>query len=398
MTERRIRITGGKLITPDSVLEGYDLLIQGSRIAGILSADEGKMQETDQVIDAHGVYLMPGMIDIHSDMIENLIQPRSTALMDFELALAESERLLAMCGITSMFHSISMYREGTWDVKEIRKASQVRRLAELIRQKKQRPGLIRHYYHLRYEIDNLECYPQVEEMIANGMTDLVSFMDHTPGQGQYQDLSVYRKHQPDEGKNLTDREFRQLVEQEQQKPKATQEQLKVLADLAASRGIAVASHDDDSIGKLKRNRKLGVRISEFPITLEVAKEAVREGYLTVLGAPNILLGGSHSGNLSALQAIREKAADVLVSDYYPQSLLYAVFLLNRRYAVALPEAVAYVTKNPAAAVGIGSEYGSLETGKKADIVFVDSSGELPVIQKVMVNGNLVVDCMNTGME
>ena len=118
----------------------------------------------------------------------------------------------------------------------------------------------------------------------------------------------------------------------------------------------------------------------------------------MLGAPNILLGGSHSGNLSALQAIREKAADVLVSDYYPQSLLYAVFLLNRRYAVALPEAVAYVTKNPAAAVGIGSEYGSLETGKKADIVFVDSSGELPVIQKVMVNGNLVVDCMNTGME
>ena len=234
-------------------------------------------------------------------------------------------------------------------------------------------------------------------MVEEGLVQLLSFMDHSPGQGQYRNLEIYRKHQPNEGKDLTDEEFKTLVEQEQSKEKVTFEALKELADLAKKKGISVASHDDDSLEKLELNRKLGVSISEFPITLEVAKEAVKQGYQTVLGAPNVLLGGSHSGNLSALEAIRNGAASILVSDYYPQSLLHTVFALWQRHGVDLPAAVSMVTSAPAKAVGMERELGSLEEGKKADLLVVRLDGEQPKLEKVFVDGSCVLKCRDRKM-
>ena len=222
--------------------------------------------------------------------------------------------------------------------------------------------------------------------------DLLSFMDHSPGQGQYKNLEIYRKHQPDEGKNLTDQEFADLVRREKEKERVSFEGLKKLSDCAGRLGISVASHDDDTVEKLKVNRELGVRISEFPITLEVAKAARQEGFMTVVGAPNILLGGSHSGNLSALEAIRQEAADVLVSDYYPQALLHAVFRLYKKEGFPLWEAARYVTLNPAKAVGMDGETGSLEPGKLADLLIVDGGGEMPLLEQVYVAGQKVFEC------
>ena len=115
------------------------------------------------------------------------------------------------------------------------------------------------------------------------------------------------------------------------------EQLKELAELAHAHGITVASHDDDTIEKLEVNEKIGVDISEFPITIEVAKEAKKRGYLTVIGAPNILLGGSHSGNMSAAEAINEDCGDILCSDYYPQAILHSIFTMHTKYGQPLPE-------------------------------------------------------------
>ena len=391
-------ITGGRIVGRDRVLEGYDLVLKRDRIYRICPKRLwNEKEEKVRIYDVKGAYILPGFLDIHSDMIENYIQPRSTALMDFEMGLSEAEKTLVMCGITSIFHSVSMYRDGTWDVKEIRQAKHVRKLAELIQKRKKEKSLIRHFYHLRYEIDNLECYKQVKEMVEEGLVQLLSFMDHSPGQGQYRNLEIYRKHQPNEGKDLTDEEFKTLVEQEQSKEKVTFEALKELADLAKKKGISVASHDDDSLEKLELNRKLGVSISEFPITLEVAKEAVKQGYQTVLGAPNVLLGGSHSGNLSALEAIRNGAASILVSDYYPQSLLHTVFALWQRHGVDLPAAVSMVTSAPAKAVGMERELGSLEEGKKADLLVVHLDGEQPKLEKVFVDGSCVLKCRDRKM-
>lgn len=385
----RTILKNGRLVLPDQVLEGQVLVLENGRIVDICPETEEKDGE---VIDLKGRLVLPGMIDIHSDMIESYIQPRSTAVMDFEMGLKEAERVLAGCGITTMFHSISMYREGAWDVKEIRQAPQVKKLASLISRYRHQRRLIRHRYHLRYEIDNLDCYDDVKSMIEDGLVDLLSFMDHTPGQGQYKNLEIYRKHQPNEGRDMSDEEFHQLIEKELSKETVSFEGLKVLADCAAKKGISVASHDDDTVEKLKVNEELGVKISEFPITMEVAKAAREAGYMTVVGAPNILLGGSHSGNLSALEAIQENAASVLVSDYYPQALLYAVFQLFRKEGIPLWEAAAYVTINPAKATGLDGQIGSIEKGKQADLLVVDEQDGYPVLEQVYVAGEKILDC------
>lgn len=385
-------ITNGKLVLEDKILTDHDMWLEGNKITAIEKAGSREPDLQTITYDAAGNYILPGMIDIHSDMIESYIQPRSTAIMDFEMGLMEAEKALSMCGITTMFHSISMFRDGTWDVKEIRKAPQVKRLAALIAAYRDGKHLTKHRYHLRYEIDNLECYGDVKQMLEDGCVDLISFMDHSPGQGQYKNLEVFKKHQPNEGKDLSEQDFIKLVHQEMNKETVRFEDLKALADMAIQKGISIASHDDDTIEKLNINKELGVKISEFPITLEVAKGAVEKGFLTVLGAPNILLGGSHSGNLSALDAIREGAASVLVSDYYPQSLLQAVFFLHHHCDISLPQAVRFVSLNPARAVGLDAETGSIEVGKQADILIVDAQGAFPVIQNVFVDGACVLAC------
>ncbi len=386
-------IKNGNIILPDRVDYGGSVLIGDGRILKINTADES---EADEVIDASGRFVMPGMIDIHSDMIESYIQPRSTALMDFSMGFMEAERVLTMCGITTMFHSISMYKEGAWDVKEIRRPSCVKKLVKLVSDYQKGMRLIRHRYHLRYEIDNIECYDEVKQMLEEKTVNLLSFMDHSPGQGQYRDLEIYRKHLEEGINEVSDAEFEEIVRREKEKDSLSFRQLKEMADLAHSNGVSVASHDDDSVEKLQVNREFGVKISEFPVTLDIAREAVKQGFLTVLGAPNVLLGGSHSGNLSAVDAIRAGAASILVSDYYPQALLQAVFRLYRDGELPLWEATALVTKNPAEAVGMDGEIGTIEEGKKADLLIVSDEHAFPAVEKVFVDGSCIFGCNYRG--
>lgn len=187
-----------------------------------------------------------------------------------------------------------------------------------------------------------------------------------------------------------------MIHRELSKDSLSFEQLKALADLAREKGISVASHDDDSLEKLEVNEKFGVKISEFPVTLQIAREAAERGFLTVLGAPNILLRGSHSGNLSALDAVRADAVSVLVSDYYPQALLQAVFQLFHEGELPLWKAVRLVTANPAEAAGIDGDVGTIEIGKKADLLFVNDDPLFPVIERVYVDGKCILDCTYRG--
>lgn len=383
-------IKNATVIMPDKVGRNHWLLIEDDEIKRIGTVAEA-VPSHDNCLDAEEAVLMPGLIDIHSDMIEQILQPRSTALMDFSLSLAEADKQLAACGITTMFHSISMYQEGTWDVKEIRQAPQVKKLAELIKNMADKERLIRHKYHLRYEIDNLGCFDDVAAMISSGKVHLLSFMDHTPHQGQYKDLSIYRKHLPGEGKNLTDEEFAALIERELHKVKLSDDQLSKLANLAKAKRISIASHDDDSFDKLASNHQLGVKISEFPITMEVAQHACRMGFKTVLGAPNVLLGKSHSGNLSAAKAVAAGCGSILCSDYYPQALLRAIFKLSGELALPLHETCKLATLAPAQAAGIDAAYGSIEAGKKADFIIVKKNcdGE-PQLLQTWVDGVCVM--------
>jgi alpha-D-ribose 1-methylphosphonate 5-triphosphate diphosphatase len=310
--------------------------------------------------------------------------------MDFEFALKVCERDLLGAGITTMYHSVALYQDEFFGKSPLRTKENVLRFADLVTNIHLRSHLMHHRIHLRLEIDNLRAFEIVRDMIEQGKIHQLSFMDHTPGQGQYHDLGVYYdtvvKHN---GKEIGTLGFAGVVEHHQNKPTLAFEQLKELARLAHANGIAVASHDDDTKTKLAINQNIGVDISEFPVTLEVAKSAKNKGFYTVVGAPNVLRGNSHSGNMSAAEAILEDCADILCSDYYPATILHSIFHMHLKHNVPLSRMVNMATLNPAKATKTDQDYGSIEIGKKADLLIVELLDGYPVITHVLVDGNVI---------
>lgn len=381
-------ITNGLIITEEAILDGYDLFIKDDKIERIALRGEIKPHAQTEVIDAAGGYVTPGLIDIHSDYIEHMSAPRPTSLMDFRLSLRETEKELISHGITTMYHSLSIFRSSEYKYRPIREPKNVRKLIDLIEETHTSKHLVRHRFHARFEIDNLSEVDNLKNYIAEKKVHLVSFMDHTPGQGQYRDLEVYRTTVKGYD-NLTDEGIDQIIDNHQKKDKMTIDGIREIARLALDNDIAVASHDDDSIEKLELVKGFGATISEFPITLEIAKKAKEHGMLTVAGAPNVILGGSHSGNLSAAEAIQERSIDILCSDYYPAAMLHAVFYLVNRYGQDLAAMFRLVTLHPAQAVNMESEIGSIREGKKADLLIIEKIDvDFPVITAVFVDGKL----------
>lgn len=385
-----IALTNGIIITEQGLITDHALLIREDRILGWVPMEQLCAHNPSIQADMQGQYLCPGFVDVHSDMIEGIISPRPNCMLDFEMAIKEGEKQLLNQGITTMYHSLSLYRDSVFGVKEVRKACNVERLAQLIASLHDRSHLIHHRFHARYEIDNIACLEDLRRLIQDGLVHELSIMDHTPGQGQYRDLGIYRKQVSGyRDRPLNDDEWAELLRNHAEKERPALLELRELIDLARNMGIPVSSHDDDTVEKVELVRSLGVGISEFPITLEAARRAKALGMTTVGGAPNVLLGGSHAGNLSAAQAVLEGSLDVLCSDYYPASLLHAVFTLHGRHGLPLHSAVSLVSANPARAMGIGDLYGSIAPGKKADLLVIDVLDGYPAITAVLIDGRWV---------
>jgi alpha-D-ribose 1-methylphosphonate 5-triphosphate diphosphatase len=383
-------ITNGILITEDAMLEGFDLLVVEDRIARIAPRGEIHVEDGVEVIDAYGAYVTPGMIDIHSDYIEHMTAPRPTSLFNFKLSIRETEKELSSHGITTMYHSLSIFKSADYKYRPIREPENVRKLIDLIEETHNSKHLIRHRFHARFEIDNVDQIENLKSYIQEEKVHLVSFMDHTPGQGQYRDLEVYIKNVRGYD-HVSDENIAVLLASHQTKEKMTEDAIREIAEMAQARNIAIASHDDDSLEKLDIVQSFGTTISEFPITLGIARRAKEKGLHTVAGAPNVILGGSHSGNLCATEAIQDGCIDILCSDYYPASMLHAVFQLAGPQRQDLVEKFKLVTLHPAQAVNIDADYGSLQVGKKADLLFIEllDMDDFPVVTTVFVDGKLI---------
>lgn len=395
----------GTIVLPDRLVTDHCLVMAGGTVERILPREEWDRyeRETEEPLewtDARGGYILPGLIDIHSDYVEGIIQPRPTSMMDFETSIYETERHLISHGITTIFHSLSLVKEKfDYEQMSVRKQENVDKLVKILSRFEGGSHLIRHRFHARYEIDNPDIYDYLTSLIEKGYVQELSFMDHTPGQGQYRDIERFSKSLRKWKGIRSEEEFQEFLEESRTKTLVSHEKLTRLAELAREKKIPLASHDDDTVEKLDFiEEHYQVGISEFPITMEVARKAHRDHLFVVAGAPNVMLGGSHSGNLNAREAIQEGCVDILCSDYYPAAMLQAAFRLWKDGVLTLPEAVRLISLNPARAVGMEREYGSLEPGKKADVAVISLINGYPAVRKCYVEGRLALQVEYSGYE
>ncbi|PTQ56811.1 MAG: Metal-dependent hydrolase involved in phosphonate metabolism [Candidatus Carbobacillus altaicus] len=393
-----VRITNGMIITEERLLTGHDLYICDGRIACIIPSDESfncnvhgyalcPEQKDFQTIDAGGKWIMPGLIDVHSDFIEQMLAPRPGVLIDPLLSLRFAEQTLISYGITTIYHSLAIFESGLL-ARPARTVENVWKMIEAIHTYTSRPTLIRHKVHLRLEIDHVDVIPKLLQTMDQGQIDLLSFMDHTPGQGQYRNLEAYVKLVQSYG-----RASREAIEHHLQtqhtKERLSLKSLSELARYATQKNIPLASHDDDTLDKIALSHSFGAVISEFPMTLDVAQKARELGLYTLFGAPNALVGRSHNGNLSVREAACHRLVDILCSDYYPPALLTALFVLHAHCGLPLNEVVKWATLNPARALSLHETLGSIAPGKWADLIIVEQSTTGPIVTHAFVGGALI---------
>jgi alpha-D-ribose 1-methylphosphonate 5-triphosphate diphosphatase len=378
-----MKIYHAKIVTPENVIENGTIEILEGKIASITEGEPKAIGFED--IDAAGRWVLPGLVDSHSDAIELELEPRPSSTFPIEISFFELEKKLVGEGITTIYHSLSLMEENA--KKWIRQNNTVLQVIDDIKRLSAGKQLIRHKTHLRYEITNTVAVEDVKRMMKDGKIDQLSFMDHTPGQGQFRDLEVHKRLLM-EHRHFTEEEAMQVIEESKLLPKLGGDILTKLSELAAEYNIPLASHDDDTLEKIELVKSWNAVISEFPIELDVAVKAKEEGLYVVMGAPNVLLGKSHSNNVSALEAVQNGAVDILCSDYYPSSLLHAAFKLYKG-GMPIYQAFNMVSLNPAKALGMDAEIGSIEEGKLADLIFISEEGVRPVLEMVMVNGQVV---------
>jgi alpha-D-ribose 1-methylphosphonate 5-triphosphate diphosphatase len=373
-------ITNADVVTPQGVVPDASVIIQDGRIKTI----DGRGRSVGRVIDGRGGCLLPGFVDLHCDAIEKGIEPRPNTFFPVDVAVAELDKKLAACGITTMFHSLS-FAEMEIGLRSNGMA------AEILRQvNRQAPGLrVRTRVHARFEITDSGAVEVLDRLLRDGEIHLFSFMDHSPGQGQFKTVTSFRDYYGPVYQK-SEQEIQAIIERKLaarngSAPKA----MAALLEVCRQCRVPVASHDDDSPERVRWLAAQKIGLSEFPTDMATARAARDCGVRSVLGAPNVFRGASQSRNLNAREAIACGAGDILCSDYAPMTLVHAVFTLARLKLRPLHEAVNMVSLTPAAAVGLDQETGSVREGNRADLVLVAVDGPFPRIVRTFVEGREV---------
>ena len=373
-------IVNAHVVTPEGVLENVSLQVEDGRIALIR---EGSIKGRRE-IDAAGNFLFPGFVDMHSDAIEKGIEPRPNTFFPVDIAVYELDKKIAACGITTMYHSLSFAELEVGLRNNNTAAKIIREINELQHKLKVNTKI-----HARFEITDLGAVPFLEDLAYDGQIHLFSFMDHSPGQGQFRDILAYKSYY---GRVYakTDSEMDRIIERKLETKKShARTMIARLIEMCRLHGIAIASHDDDSREKITWLKEMDIGMTEFPVNLETVQTARELGVSVCFGSPNVVRGQSQARNLSAREAISSGFGDILCSDYSPMTMLHAVLTLVKLEIMPLHEAIKMVSLNPAMAVGIAEDTGSLEEGKAADMVLVAHSDDFPRVLKTFVAGREV---------
>jgi len=379
--KKSMLIKNARVVTPAGILEKCSVLSEGGKISRV-----GRFRPNGAkcVIDAKGKFLLPGFVDLHCDCIEKEIEQRPGTYFPPNISIFETDKKSVASGVTTTFYSLS-FSGAEIGLRSNTKATEI--IHEIIRLKSRLVADSR--IHARFEVTASEAVPLISGLMEAGAVDMVSLMDHTPGQGQFKTENDYKNYYGRTYKKDESTMAQTIKEKREKKIKEAPANIEMMIELCRKKNITMASHDDDSDDRIMFLKKKNIPICEFPVNIDTAKKAKEENLHVVLGAPNILKGGSHSHNLSAMDAIRAGYADIICSDYMATSMLYAVFKLAGLKMLGLHSAVNMISLNPAKAVNLGKSKGSIEEGKDADMLLVDGSFEVPVIEKVFVKGREV---------
>jgi alpha-D-ribose 1-methylphosphonate 5-triphosphate diphosphatase len=337
-----------------------------------------------KVIDVQGRLIMPGLVDLHSDSLERSIEKRKGVFFDIDFAVLNLDRQAAACGITTFCHAVS-FDDNELGLRSPEEAEHCVRAIKAFNDSPQ--ALVKHRVHIRYEVGSERSFHIVTRLVEEGLVDLFSIMDHTPGQGQFKSMAAYVRyltceHQVPE---------HQIIEKARQKQAGNArdwELVSTLAHTVGSAGIPMLSHDDDTLEKIDLIRALGIGACEFPITLEAARKAGDAGMHIFMGAPNLVRDQSTSGSLKASDVLRQDLCTGLVSDYYPESLLQAA-LMGKKHTGSPASALRQVTAGPGDYLCAPARPGRLTRGADADIIIVDQSHTWAHITHSLVKGRTV---------
>lgn len=336
--------------------------------------------------DGGGDYLLPGLVELHTDNLERCMSPRPKVHWPIDVAAVNHDRELAASGITTVCDAVSV---GDLTPDSLRMTQFAPMIDAVHRGQQEGRFTVDHRLHLRCELGYEKVHDVTAQYAEHPLLSLISLMDHTPGQRQFVKIEKYKEYY--QGKHgVTDEQMEDFMNQRlaNQREHAADNRRK-LVEMAQGQGLSIASHDDATVEHVQEAIDDGAAIAEFPTTLAAAKEAHTHGLQVLMGAPNLILGGSHSGNVSAMELVEQDLVNIISSDYVPQSLLQAMFIIVQQREKPLYEAMRLFTINPATAIGLGRDRGSLEIGKRADLIAVHDDGVVPRLTAVMRQGQRI---------
>lgn len=373
-------LTNAILVLADATVRGT-IVLDGGVIGDIQSGGSQSLR----AIDCGSDTIIPGVVDVHTDNLERQVQPRSLARWPSRSAMVAHDAQCAAAGVTTVLDALCLgdlgfdkeriktFQDGVIDLDALTQA-----------------GLLKsdHFLHLRCEVPAQDMLDLLEPVADHPLVRMISLMDHSPGVGQYANMDFYRKLRRQGGLDEAAIECR-IQQMLHQRARLRDPNRKALLDRVRGNSIVLASHDDRTEEEIAENAADGIRISEFPVTLEAATAAKRAGMRVIAGAPNIVRGGSHSGNVNAVDLLRAGAVDAFASDYVPPSLVEAAFQCAREEGMALPKAVAMISDHPAQMSGL-PDRGRLQVGLRADLVRIRLLGSLPIVRQVWRSGERVI--------
>ncbi|NQW95065.1 MAG: alpha-D-ribose 1-methylphosphonate 5-triphosphate diphosphatase [Polaromonas sp.] len=375
MTQRIIK--NARIVTPTEEFIGC-MVVEG----GLIRSIERGGTSASCAQDWEGDWLLPGLVELHTDNLEKHLVPRPGVIWNAHSATVMHDALCAAAGIVTVLDSIVI---GDMDRGGAR--SQTQHVAIQALHECRDEGLLRveHRLHLRCEVSAPDIAQVFERYADDALVELVSVMDHTPGQRQWRDLGKYRRYVERHGSfNDTDYALRVAELKDFQQQHAASNRAVIIAG-SHHRELPLASHDDTEVEHVAQASEERIAISEFPTTVAAAKAARAAGIAIVMGGPNLVKGGSHSGNVAAAELAQLDLLDIFSSDYVPASLLQSAFLLRDTAGWSLPKAVNTVTRNPARAIGL-LDRGELAPGLRADLIRVRLNGDMPIVRSTWCEG------------